>query len=134
MNPDDVLLFGVAGETYRLRYTINTLCMLEDRAGMSISRLMDRQFSATRLLLWAGLVGDMPQLSVHDAGDLMLGYIQRGGSLQGIVDMCAEGLRAAGFLSDGASQATNTQEAEAREADGSTPPEESDQQAPTPAP
>lgn len=88
----------IAGREYRLRYTVNSLCALEDRAGMSIDRLMDRQFSATRLLLWAGLAEEQPELTVRDAGILIGNHILCGGCLEDIVELCAEGLRAAGFF------------------------------------
>ena len=77
----------VAGREYRLRYTVNSLCALEDRAGMSIDRLMNRQFSATRLLLWAGLTQCQPELSVRDAGDLITAAMRRGDSLERIVEL-----------------------------------------------
>ena len=81
-----------------MKYTVNSLCELEDRAGMPIDRLMNRQFSATRLLLWAGLAECQPELTVSDVGALIGESILSGGSLEEIVDLCAEGLRAAGLL------------------------------------
>lgn len=92
----------IAGRTLKLRYTVNSLCALEDRAGMPIDRLMDRQFSATRLLLWAGLKEEQPELSVSDVGALIGQSILLGGSLEAIVDLCADGLSEAGFFGRGA--------------------------------
>lgn len=89
----------IAGRPLRLCYTINSLCALEDRAGMPIDRLMDRQFSATRLLLWAGLTHCQPELTVADVGNLIGRDLQMGGTLEDIVDLCADGLRAAGLFS-----------------------------------
>ena len=91
----------IAGRPLKLRYTVNSLCALEDRAGMSIDRLMGRQFSATRLLLWAGLAELQPELTVKDVGALIGDCVAAGGCLEDIVDMCAEGLRAAGFFGGG---------------------------------
>ena len=88
----------IAGRTLKLRYTVNSLCALEDRAGMSIDRLMNRQFSATRLLLWAGLTEEQPELTVADVGALIGQSLLSGGSLEAIVELCADGLRAAGFI------------------------------------
>ena len=88
----------LAGRTFQMRYTVNSLCALEDRAGMSIDRLMDRQFSATRLLLWAGLTEEQPALTVRDVGALIGECVARGGSLEDIVELCADGLRRAGFF------------------------------------
>lgn len=88
----------IAGRPLELRYTINGLCELEELAGMPIDRLMTRQFSATRLLLWAGLTACQPELSVYDAGELIGESLARGGSLEDIIDLCAEGLREAGLM------------------------------------
>ena len=95
---DSVQTVELAGRTFKLRYSMNSLCALEDRAGMPIDRLMDRQFSATRLLLWAGLAPCQPELTVADVGALIGREILMGGSLEDIVDLCADGLRAAGLL------------------------------------
>ena len=99
MNDGCAVTVDIAGRLMRLCYTINTLCALEDRAGMPIDRLMDRQFSATRLLLWAGLTHCQPELTVTDVGNLIGRELQMGGTLEDIVDLCADGLRAAGLLS-----------------------------------
>ena len=86
------------GKNYTMRYTVNSLCALEDRTGMPIDQLMARQFSATRLLLWAGLVEEQPELSVNDAGALISDCVARGGSLEDIVQLCADGLKESGFF------------------------------------
>ena len=81
-----------------MKYTINSLCAVEDRAGMSIDQLLDRQFSATRLLLWGGLIEFQPELTLQETGELIGAAIAQGESLSDIVDLCAEGLRDAGFF------------------------------------
>ena len=88
----------IAGTPLRLRYTINSLCALEERAGMPIDRLMDRQFSAVRLLLWAGLSHCQPELTVCEVGNLIGRELMMGGTLEDLVNLCAEGLRAAGMI------------------------------------
>lgn len=88
----------IAGRNLRMKYTINSLCAVEDRAGQPLDRLMDRQFSATRLLLWGGLIERQPEMTLAEAGDLIGESIARGGTLEDIVDLCAEGLREAGFF------------------------------------
>ena len=99
MSENEARTISIAGRSYRMRYTVNSLCALEDRAGMSIDRLMDRQFSATRLLLWAGLIPCQPELTPTDVGALIGRELLMGGSLEDIVELCADGLRAAGFFS-----------------------------------
>ena len=88
----------IAGRSLRMKYTINSLCAVEDRAGMPLDQLLDRQFSATRLLLWGGLTECQPEMTVRDAGELVGESIAAGGRLEDIVDLCAEGLRDAGFF------------------------------------
>lgn len=96
-------LVWLAGTPWILRYTVKSLCAMEARAGMPLERLMNRQFSATRLLLWAGLCQDYPKLTVWDAGELICMHLQRGGSLGDVIEACAEGLRASGLIDGEAS-------------------------------
>lgn len=94
------MIVTINNKEFTMRYTVNSLCAIESIAGMPIDRLMDRQFSATRLLLWAGLTEEQPDLTVHAAGCLINDCIAAGDSLEYIVDLCAEGLREAGFFGD----------------------------------
>lgn len=94
------MIVNINDKKYTMRYTVNSLCALEDRAGMPIDRLMERQFSAARLLLWAGLMEEQPELSIKDVGAMIGDCVAAGGCLMDIVDMCAEGLREAGFFGD----------------------------------
>lgn len=88
----------IAGEGLRMRYTVNSLCAVEERAGRPLDELLDRQFSAARLLLWGGLIEARPEMTVCQAGELIDRHIAQGGGLEEIVDICAEGLREAGFF------------------------------------
>lgn len=81
-----------------MRYTVNALCAVEERAGGSLDNLMERQFSATRLLLWGGLVERQPELTIEAAGELISRHIQSGGTLEEIVTLCAQALAEAGFF------------------------------------
>ena len=74
----------VAGEDrYRLRFDINAICEAEDVLGKSIveisETLADGKVSMTlvRGLLWAGLRGGLPTLTLKEAGDL----IEAGGGM-----------------------------------------------------
>lgn len=88
----------VGSKEYQFRYTVNGLCMIEKLAGMPIDRLMDRQFSATRLLVWGGLVADIPNLTVREAGEILQEHVAGGGKMEDIVEICADGLRESGFM------------------------------------
>lgn len=88
----------IAGRGLTLYYTVNALCAVEERAGGSLDRLMERQFSATRLLLWGGLMEKQPQITLEQAGELISLHLAGGGTLEQIVNDCAEALSLAGFF------------------------------------
>lgn len=88
----------IAGQNLRMKYTVNSLCAVEDRAGQPLDLLMNRQFSAARLLLWGGLIECHPEMTVAMAGDLIGKHMASGGTLEEIIDLCAEGLNDAGFF------------------------------------
>jgi len=89
----------IAGKAYRMCYSVNALCAVEDCAGGSLDSLMERQFSATRLLLWGGLMEKQPEITLCAAGELIGEHIRAGGTLEDIVNICARGLSEAGFFS-----------------------------------
>ena len=88
----------IAGRALRLYYTVNALCAVEEMAGGSLDQLMERQFSATRLLLWGGLTEKQPEITLNQAGELISRHIASGGSLEEIVNECAQALSQAGFF------------------------------------
>lgn len=91
----------IGGVGLRLRYTVGALCAMEDRAGGSLDAVMERQFTAARLLLWGGLIECQPEMTLRAAGDLIDRYIEDGGTLDEIVNECAEALEYAGFFRHG---------------------------------
>ena len=94
----------LGGVPWVLHYSINSLCAMEARAGMPLDKLMYRQFSATRLLLWAGLCQNYRGLTVWDAGELIGQHLEHGGTLEEVIEICAEGMRASGLLDDEAEE------------------------------
>ena len=88
----------IGGRAVALYYTVNALCAVEERAGGSLDHLMERQFTATRLLLWGGMLDGQPELTLADAGRIIGDHLAKGGTLEQIVEFCAEGLRRAGFF------------------------------------
>ena len=93
-------IIRLSGMPLMLRYTLNDLCAMEVWAGMPLDELMNRHFSATRLLLWAGLRQDHPQVTLWDVGDMLGAHLQRGGTLAEVAEMCARALRASGLLDE----------------------------------
>lgn len=88
----------IGGRALTLYYTVNALCAMEDCAGGSLEHLMDRQFSATRMLLGGGLMEKQPEITLHDAGRLIGDHLAQGGSLEQIVKLCDQALEDAGFF------------------------------------
>ena len=88
----------IAGHAFVLHYSVNALCAVEERAGGSLDGLMERQFSATRLLLWGGLMERQPEMTLAAAGELISDHIRMGGTLEEIVNLCAQALSEAGFF------------------------------------
>ena len=85
------------GRELRLRYTFNSICAIEDRAGMSLEKLMTRRYTPIRLLFWGALTELQPEISLREAGDIIGAHIQAGGTLDDIAVMCAEAMEKAGF-------------------------------------
>jgi len=92
----------IGGRAVALYYTVNALCAVEERAGGSLDHLMERQFTATRLLLWGGMLEKQPDITLAEAGRLISQHISGGGTLEEIVNMCAEALEEAGFFAPAA--------------------------------
>lgn len=92
----------IAGQLYRLSYSVNALCEVERLAGGSLDLLMERQFSACRLLLWGALTQHQAGITLEGAGEIISDHIRMGGSLEDIVNLCAEALSEAGFFSQAA--------------------------------
>lgn len=88
----------IGGKNVRLRYTVNSMCAVEDRAGGALDGIMDRQFTAARLLLWGGMIDERPETTLAEAGELIGAHLACGGALDEVVGWCAEGLRRAGFF------------------------------------
>ena len=95
----------IGGRRLALRYTVNAMCAMEDCAGGALDAVMERQYTAARLLLWAGMLEHQPDATLMEAGGLIGAHLAGGGSLEEVVEACAEGLRAAGFFGKAAQSA-----------------------------
>ena len=56
-----------------IRYDFNAIAELEDVSGCGVQDLMKKKqtLGATRRMLWAGLLGDDPDLTLQGAGSLI---------------------------------------------------------------
>lgn len=88
----------IGGKSVALKYTVNAMCAVEDACGGALDEIMDRQFTAARLLLWGGMLEHCPEMTVAQAGELIGAHLASGGTLEDVVGHCAEGMRRAGFF------------------------------------
>ncbi|WP_439150831.1 GTA-gp10 family protein [Sulfitobacter sp.] len=66
------------GETYRLAYTTNAMCELEDATGEALGKIVDKLndpsnppgVKTLRLLLWAALIEHQEEMTVKQAGGI----------------------------------------------------------------
>lgn len=86
-----------SGREMTLRYTFNSICAMEERAGMPFERLLTRRYAPVRLLFWGALIDRQPDISLREAGDMIDAHIKGGGRLDDIAGMCLEALDRAGF-------------------------------------
>lgn len=68
----------VAKKIYSLKYTINSICELEENTKYaSVNDLMEDvqkgSFSAIRAFVWAGLVWENSELTLSEVGDYLTG-------------------------------------------------------------
>ena len=91
------LIKEFAGRELALRYTFNSICAMEDRAGMPLDKLLIRKYSPVRLLFWGALIDRQPDISLREAGDIIGAHIKAGGSIDEVALICAEALEKAGF-------------------------------------
>jgi len=89
----------IGGKRYRLKYSVNAMCAVEEISGGSLDKLMDMQFSACRLLLWGALIAHQPETTLDQAGEIIGSCLMEGGTLEDIVNICSEALAEAGFFS-----------------------------------
>lgn len=88
----------IGGRSVVLRYTVNAMCAIEDACGGALDAVMERQFTAARLLLWGGMLDGCPGATLAEAGELIGAHLAAGGTLEEVVEHCAEGMRRAGFF------------------------------------
>ena len=88
----------VGGRELRLKYTFNSICAVEERAGMPLDRFMAKVYNPVRLLFWGGLIELQPGTTLAEAGDIIGAHLRAGGTLDKVAELCADALGAAGFF------------------------------------
>ena len=97
----DYMTVEIGGTAYRLAYTTNALCQMEDRAdGVSLAVMAQRKSNQfRRLMLWAALVTDQPETTLEVAGGLLDAYRKEQGR-DAIVGLIADLQRHAGLIDE----------------------------------
>lgn len=80
MNPHKgEVAFEANGQRYVLQFSIDAICILEDAAGKGIVALLSElqdplkmSVTTARIVLWAGLQEHHPDLTIKQAGELIL--------------------------------------------------------------
>ena len=88
----------LSGKQYTIEFDINSGCDLEDAAGKSIGEvvndaLTNLSLTSNRLMLWGGLRKHYPDMTLTEAGDLLVGADRVSG-----LNACSEDMKDAGFF------------------------------------
>jgi len=111
----------IAGKEYLLRFDINAVCDIEERAGVGIGALFDESrlgLSTARLFLWGGLKWRDRGITIERAGNLIRDFTNDGGSWAELMAIIRRGLEKAGVLRFIAPENAEDEEAEG---DGGNP-------------
>lgn len=91
----------IGGRELRLKYTFNSICAVEERAGTSLDRFMTKIYNPVRLLFWGALIELQPETTLSEAGNIIGAHVRAGGTLDEVAELCADALEAAGFFRRG---------------------------------
>lgn len=110
-------LIEAAGKSYRLSYTTNALCQLEDKVdGVALANMAVRKVNTfIRYMFWAALIQYQPETTIGDAGAIADAYMIENGSREGAFKLIHDLQVMAGIASP---------EPEESEKNGETPQEE----------
>lgn len=92
----------IGDKSYRLRYSLNAMCEMERAAGCPLEQMVEKQFSAARLLLWGALIDLQPEISIAEAGRMMDAYMRAGGTIEDVINICYQAMEDAGFFAQAA--------------------------------
>jgi len=96
--------FEIGGKAKRLRYSLNALADIEEKAGLGISVLFSEQrmgFHVIRLLLWGGLKHADPGLTVSRAGQMIEQLKVEGNTLEEVVGWIMKAIEESGIMPKG---------------------------------
>ena len=88
----------LGGKQYALRYTVNSVCALEEMFGMALHQLLMTDVSSVRALLWCGLLHTRQNQVLDVVGCMLDEALASGDALSDIGAVCAKALKDAGFF------------------------------------
>lgn len=91
-------MLEAGGRQWPLRYTVNSVCCLEERFQKALHSLLCTDAASVRALLWCGLIHHDAALTPEDAGRILDQVLQEGRSLVDVATLCADALADAGFF------------------------------------
>lgn len=94
-------LIEIGGKSRRLRYEINDICDIEEKADRGIAALFSAErigFNTARLLLWGGLKWQDRGLTLQRAGNFIKDYMEDGGGYEELMQILQNALEKAGVL------------------------------------
>lgn len=88
----------LSSKQYTIEFDINSGCDLEDKAGRPIGEvvndaLTNLSLTSNRLMLWGGLRKHYPDMTIAEAGDLLIGADR-----VSVLNTCIEDMKDAGFF------------------------------------
>ena len=90
----------IGGRQFKLKYTFNSICAMEEMAQMPLEKFMGRMYSSVRLLFWGALLELQPEITLREAGEIIGNHVKAGGSIDEVALLCSEALSLAGFAAD----------------------------------
>jgi hypothetical protein len=99
--PSPAVPFDLLDKPRNLRFSINALADLEQHLGIGPAQIFEEGrvgFLTIRGLLWAGLRWEDKRLTPERVGDLIETFIEKGGSLEGLMEPVSRALNSSGVI------------------------------------
>lgn len=88
----------LCGRDYSLTFSVNALCLLEEKTGLSLGKLQGQELSCIRGLIWCGQAEAQTALSLEETGDLLDRHLRSGGDISSVSRQLASALEDACFF------------------------------------
>ena len=98
----DYKTIEAGGKSYRLSFTTNALCQLEDKVdGVSLASMAVRRVNSfLRYMFWAALITHRPKTTLEEAGCIADEYIKEQGGRKAALQLFKELQEQAGIASE----------------------------------